>query len=60
VEIFNKDSEEYNFERLQKVILDSQMKSAGEIITNIVESTKSFSAAKLYRDDFTIVVLKRK
>jgi serine phosphatase RsbU (regulator of sigma subunit) len=60
VEIFNKDSEEYNVERLQKVILDSQMKSASEIITNIVESTKSFSEAKFYRDDFTVVVLKRK
>jgi serine phosphatase RsbU (regulator of sigma subunit) len=60
IEIFNKDSEEYNVERLQKVILESQNKSANEIIKNIVESTRNFSATKLYRDDFTLVILKRK
>jgi phosphoserine phosphatase RsbU/P len=59
-EIFSEDSKEYGFERLQKVILDSQNKSASEIISNIVESTKNFSGTKLYRDDFTLVVLKRK
>ena len=60
IEIFNKDSEEYNVERLQKVILESQNKSANEIINNIVESTRNFSVTKLYRDDFTLVVIKRK
>ena len=60
IEIFNKDSEEYSVERLQKVILESQKKSASEMISNIVESTKNFSGTKLYRDDFTLVVLKRK
>jgi len=59
-EIFNRDSTEYGFERLQKVILDSKDSTAGEIINKIVESTKKFSATNLYRDDFTLVVLKRK
>lgn len=60
IEIFNKDSEEYSVERLQKVILESQKKSASEIINNIVDTTRNFSSTKLYRDDFTLVVLKRK
>ena len=59
-EIFGNDLKEYGFERLQKVILESQNKSANAIINNIVESTRNFSATKLYRDDFTLVVLKRK
>lgn len=59
-EIFNRDLTEYGFERLQKVILDSKDSTAGEIINKIVESTKKFSGNKLYKDDFTLVVLKRK
>lgn len=59
-EIFGNDLKEYGFERLQKVILDSIDKPVSEIISKIIESTRSFSSAKLYRDDFTLVVLKRK
>ena len=59
-EIFNQNLKEYGFDRLKKVIFDSKDKSAIEIINNIVESTKNFSGAKLYRDDFTLIVLKRK
>jgi sigma-B regulation protein RsbU (phosphoserine phosphatase) len=59
-ETFGNDLKEYGFERLQKVILESQNKSANEIINNIVESTRNFSTINLYRDDFTLVVLKRK
>jgi serine phosphatase RsbU (regulator of sigma subunit) len=59
-EIFNRDLKDYGFERLQKVIMDSKNSSAGEVINKIVESTKSFSGTKLYRDDFTLVVLQRK
>ncbi len=59
-EIFGEDSKEYGFERLKEIVRESKDKSASEIISNIVESTKSFSGTKLYRDDFTLVVLKRK
>jgi len=59
-EVFNTDNVEYGFERLKKIILDSKDQSASEIITNIVNSTKAFSGTKLFRDDFTIIVLKRK
>ena len=59
-EIFDKDSNEYGFERLKRVILDSKNKSASELIEAIVESTRNFSNTKLYRDDFTLVVIKRK
>jgi len=59
-EVFNTDNVEYGFERLKKIILESKDQSASEIITNIVNSTKTFSGTKLFRDDFTIIVLKRK
>jgi len=59
-EVFNMDNVEYGFERLKKIILDSKDHSASEIITKIVNSTKDFSGTKLFRDDFTIIVLKRK
>lgn len=59
-EIFGADSKEFGFERLRNVLLESRNKSAGEIIEFVVESTRNFSGTKYYRDDFTIVVLKRK
>lgn len=59
-EIFNKDSKEFGFERLKNVILKSKDITASEIINNIIESTNNFSGTKFYRDDFTLVVLKRK
>jgi len=59
-EVFSLNSEEYGVERLKEIVWESKDKSAGEIISNIVNSTKNFSGTKLYRDDFTLVVLKRK
>ena len=59
-EIFNRDLMEFGFERLKEVILKSKNMSACAIIDNIVESTKNFSRSKLYRDDFTLIVLRRK
>lgn len=59
-EIFGNDLKEFGFERLQKVIRDSKDKSADEIITIIIDATKNYSGTKFYRDDFTLVVLKRK
>ena len=59
-EIFNSQSIEYGFERLKKVVMDSKENTAAEMIDKIVQSTKDFSNSDLYRDDFTIIVLKRK
>jgi len=59
-EIFDKDANEYGFERLKRVILDSKNKSASGIIEAVVESTRNFSKTKIFRDDFTLMVLKRK
>ena len=59
-EIFDSQSNEYGFERLKKVIIDSKENTASEMIDNILQSTKNFSKSELYRDDFTIIVLKRK
>lgn len=59
-EIFNKNNEEFGLERLKIVILKTKDKSAAEIIEAVVLSTRNFSGAELFRDDFTMVVLKRK
>ena len=59
-EIFGKDSKEFGFERLRDLLLKSKNNSADEIINFVVESTRNFSGTKFYRDDFTLVVLKRK
>jgi serine phosphatase RsbU (regulator of sigma subunit) len=60
IEIFGKDSKEFGLGRLKEIIIENQKKSANEIIKSIVESTREFSGKKFYRDDFTLVVLKRK
>ena len=60
IEIFGKDSKEFGLGRLKEIIIANQKKSANEIIKSIVESTREFSGKKFYRDDFTLVVLKRK
>jgi serine phosphatase RsbU (regulator of sigma subunit) len=59
-EIFSNDLKEYGFERLKSVLINAREKPASEIINSVIESTKTFSDAKLYRDDFTLVVLKKK
>jgi len=59
-EIFGKDSKEFGLERLRGILLETRNKSAGEIINSVVESTRNYSGKKHYRDDFTLVVLKRK
>ena len=59
-EVFDGKSKEYGFERLKKVVMDSKDNTAAEMIDKIVQSTKNFSNSDLYRDDFTIIVLKRR
>jgi len=59
-EVFSLNSEEYGVERLKNIIRESKVKTASEIVSNIVKSIESFSGSKLFRDDFTLIVLKRK
>ena len=59
-EIFRDDSKEFGFERLKRVLLSCKDASAEEMINRVIESTKSFTGTSLYRDDFTMIILKRK
>ncbi|MCW8802777.1 MAG: SpoIIE family protein phosphatase, partial [Ignavibacteriaceae bacterium] len=58
-EIFNDTGEEYGIERLKNVLVNSVNYTSRDIIENVVNSTKDFSQQEFYRDDFTILVLKR-
>jgi len=59
-EIFNLEAKEFGFDKLKKIILRLKDASATKTINEIISTTKNFSGSKLYRDDFTLVVLKRK
>lgn len=59
IEIFGKNSKEFGLGRLRELVIENKNKSAAELINCVVNSTREFSGKKLYRDDFTIVVLKR-
>ena len=59
IEIFNNDSEEFGIERLKNILISSADNTASSIIKNVINSTKKFSQQEYYRDDFTILVLKR-
>ena len=59
IEIFGKNSKEYGLGRLKELVIENKNKSSAELINCVVNSTREFSGRKLYRDDFTIVVLKR-
>jgi phosphoserine phosphatase RsbU/P len=59
-EVFNLEAKEFGFDKLKEIILKLKDASAAAIINEIVSATKNFSGSKLFRDDFTLVVLKRK
>lgn len=61
VEAANEKYDLYETERLEKIILNSIEKSPKEIVYNILEDVMKFSTKNSkYKDDKTIVVLKRK
>jgi serine phosphatase RsbU (regulator of sigma subunit)/ribosomal protein S18 acetylase RimI-like enzyme len=59
-EVFGKDNEEFGLDRLIKVIKPSINLSADLLLNKIVSVTKNFSSTKYYKDDYTLVVVKRK
>jgi len=60
VEIFNLDLEEFGIERLKDIARKSLIENATSVIGNIVKATKEFSQSHLYKDDYTLIVVKRK
>jgi sigma-B regulation protein RsbU (phosphoserine phosphatase) len=59
VEVAEAGESEFGVERLEETLRDSAALSAEEMIGAIVGRTQHFSGARLYADDFTIVVVKR-
>ncbi len=59
VEIFNEEQHEYGVKRLIRIIQESIKLSSDTTIKSIVESTKHFSGSDFYRDDFTLVIVKK-
>ncbi|HRE57959.1 MAG TPA: PP2C family protein-serine/threonine phosphatase [Candidatus Kapabacteria bacterium] len=59
IEAQNKRGEQYGYERLGRDILRLRHKSTKEIASSILESVVKFSTGGSYKDDSTIVVIKR-
>jgi sigma-B regulation protein RsbU (phosphoserine phosphatase) len=55
----NKKGEEFNLERLQKVVLQNKDKSAEEILNLIFKTADDFGKGKKWKDDATAIVIKR-
>ena len=51
--------EEFGCERLGEVLLKTRHFSPAEMIQEVVKATKEFTGRDGYRDDFTLVILKR-
>jgi sigma-B regulation protein RsbU (phosphoserine phosphatase) len=59
IEIFNNEREEFGIERLKNILISSADNTASSVIKNVINSTKEFSQQEYFRDDFTILVIKR-
>ena len=59
IEVFNEEKEQFGLGRLTKIIGSEKTESPKEIVEDIISSTKKFNASDMYKDDFTLVVLKR-
>lgn len=60
VEIFNQDFDEFGVDRLKDIARRSLTENASSMIGKIVEATREFSQSHLYKDDYTLLVVKRK
>ena len=58
-EAMNKNEEEFDEQRLQKIISENKNKSAKEITHLIIESVNNFTGDMPQSDDMTLVVIKR-
>jgi len=59
VEVEDEEGEEFGIERLKATVKRSQDLPVSEIIHALVQATQEFSGSRNYRDDFTLVILRR-
>ncbi len=59
VEVINKDNEQYGYDRLlSKIIMYSSLRPQ-DMINEIMQDVKDFTNLESYRDDITVVVIKK-
>jgi serine phosphatase RsbU (regulator of sigma subunit) len=59
VELINPDGELFGLSRLEHAVCTSCQDPAQTILEDIIANTQAFSGSNLYRDDFTLVILRR-
>ena len=59
VEVFDKGKNQFGLDRLTKLIRSNLDKSPKEMIDIVIQSTKEFSFSGVYKDDFTLLALKK-
>jgi serine phosphatase RsbU (regulator of sigma subunit) len=59
IEIFNEKGEDFGFDRFMKLVKSCKELDVNAIIDKIVQSTAEFSGSHYYRDDFTLMIIKR-
>lgn len=59
VEVFSKEKKQFGLERLKEIFISGSEKCPKEIIEHIISATKNFSSSDFYKDDFTLLAIKR-
>ena len=59
VEVFSKDKQQFGLDRLIHLFETNIVKTPDKMIAEVISSTKVFSSSDFYKDDFTLLVLKR-
>ena len=59
-EVFDNNKEEFGLDRLIDVIKPSIKITADSLLNKIIKETKQFSQSEFYKDDYTLVIVKRK
>jgi len=58
IEIFDSKGEEFGLDRLINAIVPCRDLPADKLLERIVEKTKNFSQSEIYKDDYTLVIVK--
>lgn len=59
VEMENPEGKAFGVERLIQILRKHRDESAQALINHVIKETHAFSGVKTYRDDFTLVIIKR-
>ncbi len=59
IERLNGKGEEFNLDRLKKIIIQNRDKNTQEILTLILQEAHDFGTGKKWKDDATAVVIKK-